>query len=197
MEEKNISESTKDEYESIDDEIWKLYSGPKHQKIKESDTQYLRYVQLLLKKVGIFSEKPHKHTIVFCTECYSFISLEGKKLVELGHPNHFLVSTRKLCKQEKIKDLQSFLEWNKRTPMIVKYKGRETKMSIAPTYNCFHKSSEYDGIESNQEKRSYVLALERKVRKLEEENGLLRKRLLISHWYQFNLEDSDPRKSIS
>ena len=196
MDENNETPTTKDGHEIIDDDIWKLYSGPKHQKLREFDTQYIRYVELLSMKIGMFSKKPQKHTVVFCSGCYCFISMEGKKLDELGHPNQFLITARKLCKKEKIKDMESFVDWNKRTSMAVKHKGRITKMSIAPIFNCFHKSSVYDGIESNQEKRNYVLDLERKVRKLEVENEQLRKRLLISHVLEFSLPDKDEIKKI-
>ena len=118
----------KDETRYSDEEIWKIYSGPTRQVIKEKDSNYLLYLEMLLKRIGLFSAKPNKHTITFCKGCFSFITLEGLQRSELGHPNSLLVTKTKLFKIEKITDIDSFVEWNKRTPLIIKRKGRETEI---------------------------------------------------------------------
>ena len=179
------SKIMKDELEITDDEIWTMFSGPIHRQYKEKDNKYQRYAEMLLKKIGIVEAQSNKHTINFCQECFTFISFEGKELIELGHPRHQLITKTKLCKKENIKDLDSFIEWNIRNKMRAKYKGRINEMMIAPTFNCYHRASEYDGLKSNSEKREYVIELERKVKKLISENEMLRKRLLVSHVFEF------------
>ena len=44
---------------------------------------------------------------------------------------------------------------------------------------------DYDRFRTNQEKRKYVFDLETKMKRLERENGILKKRLLVSHVLEY------------
>ena len=196
MKGKDGSNTIKDESQLKDDEIWGIYSGPRHQRFNEKDYKYMKYVTMLCNRIGISIIKSDKHTVTFCPECFCFNTFEGEQLNELGHPRDLLITKTRLCKKENIKDIDTFIEWNKRTTQKIRYKGRNNEMSIAPVFNCYHKPSEYDGISTHKEKRSYVIELEKKVRKLEAENEMLRKRLLALHAIEFATPESISTKML-
>ena len=173
------------------------YRGPKHQIVVERDPKYSEYMQMLFSKIEVFSFNTHKHLVYFCKGCYCFITLQGERRNDLGHPKSMLLSTKQLFKEEGITNIDSFIGWNKQTPYKIKYKGREEHKIITPVLNQYHRSSEYDGFRSNKEKREYVVELEKKVKRLEAENEILRKRLLISHLFEFAPSGVDPQTYLS
>ena len=179
-----------------EDDVWRYYNGPSHHVFCEKDPNCLRYLRKLYSKVETFSLKSNKHLAHFCSGCFCFVTLQGKRRDELGHPNSLIKSAKQLFKEEGINDEDSFISWITRTPFKTMYKGRMKERYITPVFNQYHDPCEYDGMESNKEKRQHAYDLERKVKRLQAENEELRKRLLISHVLEFSLPDKDPRKKI-
>ena len=193
MEKQEICKLTESETKMKDDDILMMYSGPVHRKLKERDPNYLRYIEILYLKIEKFSNKSQKHSIGFCSSCICFITLQGVQRAELGHPTEDLITAKKLFKQEGISNLSTLIEWNKRTVCKVRQKGREIQMKIVPVINRYHIMTDFDNLISQKDRRSYVMNLEEKIRKLEAENGVLRKRLLVAHMNEFYTPGVNPQ----
>ena len=190
---KDIDNSNK----NIDEQILTIYSGPKHQVIKDQDQKFARFAEMIYLKILKFSNNQSKNSAAFCKGCCSFITLQGERRKKLNHPNNLLISTKKLFQEEKVNDIESFIKWCSEITIIVRYKGRECTKSIAPTINCYHKTSQYDTIQTKEEKRTYALELEERIRKLEGENEMLKKRLLASHVIEFGTPEFISKKILS
>ena len=192
MEERDLPLETDMDVCMTDNSIWKKHCGPKHSVFTGSDYSYIRYVEMLYTKLVKFSSKSHKHSVGYCNGCFSFITLQGKERTDLGHPQELWTTMKKLFKKEEITDVESFVEWNKRSTFAVELKGKICESRLVPVLNRYHKSTEFDGIDNKMHKRQYVVDLEEKVRRLETENAKLRKRLLVYHIGVFSRPGLDP-----
>ena len=177
--------TSKDQRKLDDNDIWAIYNGPTHRMLKEDDQNYKRYAEMLFSKIMKFTSKSQKHSVGYCPSCMCFITIQGPQRAELDHPTHLMITSRKLFKDESISDVESFIQWNRRTEYTVKYKGRKSMAKVVPLINRYHIMTEYDILRTNKEKRTYVLDLEAKIKRLEFENGMLKKRLLLSHAFEY------------
>ena len=197
MDKKYSSIDIMDSSRIIDSQIWSIYYGKKHKLMKENDPELLKFEEILYKKITKFSNNSNNNSVGYCKGCGSFITLQGARRIKLNHPQQHLITMKRLFQEENITNVESFIAWYNRTSILVKYKGRECQKSIVPTINSYHKTTEYDTIPTKQEKRIYVMNLEEKVRKLEAENQMLKKRLLVSHVIEFASPDFIATKKLS